>query len=78
MGCEYCISDGKSRKWLNSTNNKTRIKLGKKFGGRTYKEIRMYLQWNSWKMRKEVDNNGGSFKINFCPMCGAELNKGEY
>lgn len=74
MSCAYCESDGTERKWMNSTDNRTHFKLGKKCGSRTHKDLRMIVHWNSWKMRKRMDNDFNSaFKINFCPMCGKNL-----
>lgn len=73
MTCDYCTPG--PRKWHNSTDNRMRLQLTKKKkSGGKYKELRMVVHWNSWRMRKEMDTEKSSiFKINYCPMCGRDL-----
>jgi len=76
MNCQHCV-EGEERKWHNSTDNRMRMKLTKKKkAGGNYKQLRMVVHWNSWKMIKEMDTHKNSvFKINYCPMCGRELDQ---
>ena len=74
MSCRYCDNNGKSRLWINSSDNRMKMKLSKKHNGRTHKNLRMIVQGNSWSDSGNPEKRKSCvFKFNYCPMCGKEL-----